>query len=430
MPQKKLTQLIVDKVTPPAKGRVDYFDKNLPGFGLRVAATGHKSWTVMYRLPGDPKVRRHTISFSTYPKVDDARDRAREIMQKAERGEDPAAKPVPPQQTDTVKSVASQFITRYAKQKNRSWKETELLLQRHIVAHWGDRQADSIAGRDVRELLDGLVAKGHPIASNRTLAAGRKLFGWAVEEEILPANPFGGIKPRGTETERERVLTDDELTRLWRAADRKGGTVGGFLKMLMLTAQRRDEVAQMRWADINFDHPVIEIRDEREVETGKAAVWTLSAEATKGKRSHEVPLSPQAAAVLKGLPRLGEHVFTTRGDRPISGYSKIKEAIESKMAELAAEAAGQGEGPASMADWRFHDLRRSAATGMARLGVPTSTISRILNHKEGGVTKIYNRYGYLKEKQEALERWGRKVQALTAPRPDNVVGLRQVERVA
>jgi integrase len=198
----------------------------------------------------------------------------------------------------------------------------------------------------------------------------------------------------------------------------------------MLTAQRRDEVAQMRWADINFDHPVIEIRDEREVETGKAAVWTLSAEATKGKRSHEVPLSPQAAAVLKGLPRLGEHVFTTRGDRPISGYSKIKEAIESKMAELAAEAAGQGEGPASMADWRFHDLRRSAATGMARLGVPTSTISRILNHKEGGVTKIYNRYGYLKEKQEALERWGRKVQALTAPRPDNVVGLRQVERVA
>jgi integrase len=381
----------------------------------------------MYRLPGDPKVRRHTIPFAKYPKVVDARDQAREIMREAEKGNDPAAKPEAPRKADTVQTLAAAFIERHAKQKNRSWKTTEQLLDRHVVAAWGDRQADSITGRDVRELLDKLMGRGHPIASNRTLAAVRKMFGWAVEEEILTASPAGNIKPRGVENERDRVLTDDELTRLWQAADKKGGTVGAFLKMLMLTAQRRDEVARMRWSDIAFDRPITEIRDEREVETGKATVWTLPREATKGDRSHEVPLSPQAVAVLRSLPRVGQHVFTTRADRPISGYSKIKAAIEDKLTELAKEAAGPDDDEApAMADWRFHDLRRSAATGMARLGVPTSTISRVLNHKEGGVTKIYNRYSYLGEKREAMDRWARKVQSLVSPAPDNVVPLRQV----
>lgn len=430
MPQKKLTQLVVDGIAPPKAGRVELFDKNLPAFGLRVAASGHKSWTVMYRLPGDPKVRRHTIPFAKFPKVDGARDEARRIMQKAERGEDPAKVEVQPQRM-TVRRLVDQFIERYAKPKNRSWEQTKQLLDRHIVSRWGDRQADSITGRHVRELLDELNNNGHPIASNRTLAHGRKMYNWAVAEEILAANPFAGVPARGTETERERVLLDNELARVWQAADSKGGTAGAFVKMLLLTAQRRDEVAGMRWDAINFEHPVIEIQDDdREAEVGKTAVWTLTAEETKGKRSHEVPLSPQAVAVLKSLPRLGEYVFTTRGDRPISGYTKIKEGIEGKIAKLAAEAAAPGEKPATIGDWRFHDLRRTAATGMARLGVATSTISRVLNHKEGGVTKIYNRYGFLREKQIALERWGRRVETLTSPAPDNVVELRAAEVAA
>ncbi|HUB46551.1 MAG TPA: tyrosine-type recombinase/integrase [Acetobacteraceae bacterium] len=445
MPQKKLTQLAVDEIAAPKAGRVEYFDKNLPGFGLRIADSGHKSWVVMYRLPGNPKIRRYTIAFAKFPKVADARDEARRIMQKAEHGEDPA-KVEAPKQRDTVKRLVEQFIDRYAKTRNRSWEQIKQLLDRHIVSRWGDREAASITGRDVRELLDELNNKGSPIASNRTLAHGRKMYNWAVAEEILATNPFAGVQPRGTETERDRVLQDDELIRLWRAADRKGGTVGGFLKMLILTAQRRDEVAGMRWVDIDFDRTVVEAQDEREIEVGKAVVWTLPREMTKGDRSHEVPLSPQAVAVLKSLPRIGEYVFGARRprrkmgqaaadqftdrDRPISGYTKIKEAIESKLAELATEAAGEGEEAQAMADWRFHDLRRSAATGMARLGVATSTISRVLNHKEGGVTKIYNRYSFLREKQVALERWGRRVQSLTSPAPDNVVELRAAELVA
>ncbi len=428
MPQKKLTQLFVDKVAAPKAGRVEYFDMNLPSFALRITATGHKSWIVMYRLPGDPKVRRHTIAFAKFAKVDDARVEARRIMQKAERGEDPA-KPEAPQRHDTVKRLVEQFIERYAKPKNRSWDATYKLLDRHIVSRWGDRQADSITGRDVRELLDNLYNRGHEIASNRAYAHGHKLYKWAVGEEIVAANPFAGVQRRGTETERERVLSDSELTRIWQAADKQGGTAGAFLKLLILTAQRRDEVAGMRWAAIDFEHPVIEIQDDREVEIGKAVVWTLTAEDTKGKRSHEIPLSPQAVAMLRSLPRLGEYVFTTRGDRPISGYSKIKESIKAKIAELAIEEASNSAKAASLADWRFHDLRRTAATGMARLGVATSTISRVLNHKEGGVTKIYNRYSFLREKQIALERWGRRVQTLTSPAPDNVVEIRTAERV-
>lgn len=427
LPQKKLTQLVVDRIVPPKTDRAEYWDMNLPAFGLRVFASGHKSWAVMYRLPGDPKVRRYTFSFTKFPRVDDARNEARRIMQKADRGEDPARTEAPPRR-DTVKQLIEQFIERYAKPKNRSWEETAKLLERHLVSRWGNRKADSITGRDVRELLDQLNNKGHPIASNRTFAHGHKLYKWAVGEEIVPSNPFAGVQRRGTETERERVLLDSELNWVWQAAERKGGTAGAFLKLLILSAQRRDEVARMRWTDINFEHPVIEIRDDREVEIGKAVVWTLSAEDTKGNRSHEVPLSPQAVTVLESLPRLGEYVFTTRGDRPISGYSKIKEAIEGNVAALAAQEGREGNKIPTLSDWRFHDLRRTAATGMARLGVPTSTISRVLNHKEGGVTKIYNRYSFLREKQIALERWGRRVQTLISPVPDNVLEMRSTER--
>lgn len=225
------------------------------------------------------------------------------------------------------------------------------------------------------------------------------MFGWAVERDIISSSPFHGVKAPGKETARERVLTDDELLRLWRAADQIGGVSGTFIKMLMLTGQRRDEVATMRWDNLDFDN----------------RVWTIPREETKGDRTHEVPLSPLVLEVLTSLPRLGEFIFTTLGDRPINGYSKIK---------------NRADKLAGIEDWRFHDLRRTAGTGMASLGTPVSTISRVLNHKEGGVTKIYNRYGYMPEKRAALETWARKIETLIRPTPDNVVELRAAAEVA
>ena len=397
MPVIKLTQAAVERLHAPQTGRVEYFDSNLPGFGLRIAESGHKSWIAFYRLNG--RQRRYTIgTLSTFPKVEDARERAREIFRDVARGVDPAeARLQPPsRQPDTVASVAAEFIERYAKPKNRSWRDTELTLQRTVVSRWGTRDIASITRRDVLDLLDALVDRGHPISANRALAAIRKMFGWAVERDILPSSPIVNIKAPGKEVERERVLSDDELTQLWVAADRVGGIASGFFKTLILTGQRRDEVASMRWCDIDTE----------------ARVWTLPREFTKADRIHEVPLAPLALDVLTSQPRVGTYVFSgTHGAKPLAGFSKLKARIEQS---------------AGISGWRIHDLRRTAGTGMARAGIAVSTISRVLNHKEGGVTRIYNRYSYLDEKRHALDTWARKVEGLVKPCATEEVKLRCV----
>jgi integrase len=406
MPTMRLTQLAVDRIGSPPAGRSEHFDTVLPSFYLRVAASGYKSWGVFYRVQG--RQRRYTIgTLAQYPRVEDARSRARDVLQDVARGLDPGkAKaeankaPAPEQEQDTVRKIAKQFIERYAKPKNRSWKEQERTLHNHIVSRWGNRDIASITRREVLELLDSLMDRNMPIAANRVLATGRKMWNWAGEREIIPTNPFQGVKAPGKEIERERVLADEELVRAWSAADEIGGVAGGFVKMLILTGQRRDEVAGMRWNDLNPD----------------LRVWTIPKEETKGDRTHEVPLSPLAVEVLTALPRYaGNYVFsTTGGEKPISGYSKIKACVDKKISK-------QSD---IVAAWRLHDLRRTAGTSMASLGIPVSTISRVLNHKEGGVTKIYNRYGYMPEKRIALEAWAQKIKNLIHPALDKVVALR------
>jgi integrase len=406
MPSTRLTQLTVDRARKPASGRFEYFDTLLPGFGLRMAASGHHSWVVFYRCGG--KQRRYTLgTLAQIPKVDDARTRARDVLHEVSRGRDPAEAKAAAKATkkvqasardpDTVRKVVALFIERYAKPKNRSWRDSERLLNKHIVSRWGERDIAMITRRDVLDLLDALADSGMTTGARRVFANIRKLFSWAVERDIIPASPVANIRAPGKENERERVLADDELTRLWLASEDLGPIAGGFLKLLALTGQRRDEVATMSWADLDLDR----------------AVWTIPKEQTKGDRAHEVPLSPLAIEILAGMPRLANspYVFTTRGDRPISGYSKIK---------------ARADYLSGVTDWRLHDLRRTCGTGMARLGVATSTISRILNHSEGGVTKIYNRYGYIEEKRHALDLWARHIEGSIRPAPENAAELRSV----
>lgn len=181
--------------------------------------------------------------------------------------------------------------------------------------------------------------------------------------------------------ERDRVLTDMEIKAVWNAAEEMGYPFGTLVQMLLVTGQRREEVAQMRWEQITND------------------TWTLPRTQTKADRAHEVPLSSLAMTILAGIPRFtGPYVFTTTGGtKPVSGYSKAKVRLDAKS---------------GVHGWCIHDLRRTCGTGLARLGIPLVTISRVLNHAEGGVTRIYARHSYLPEKREALEMWGEKVRAL------------------
>lgn len=416
MPTKKLTQMAVDKLSPPASGRLEVFDSQLPGFGLRISKTGARSYFLMTRLKGGKQVRVTLGPTAVYPKVDMARERARDILREVAKGIDPTAKPEPTKPADTVKTVSENFITRYAKPKNRSWKGTEALLANHVLPEWGTRDIRTIRRAEVRDLLDKLADGGMGAGVNRVLASLRKMFGWAVERDYLEASPAEGVKAPSNEVERDRALTDVELVRVWRAAEAVGGFHGAFIKTLILTGQRRSEVAGMRWEDVDTDK----------------AVWTLSREATKGDRSHEVPLSRQALAALP-TDRTGEFVFPGRRNYregvavevPISGFSKIKTALDAKAIGATSEqAAERGDEARPLAAWRLHDLRRTAGTGMARLGVPVGTISRVLNHAEGGVTKIYVRFGFLDEKRAALAKWGEHVERLLDPEErDNVVNF-------
>jgi integrase len=231
-------------------------------------------------------------------------------------------------------------------------------------------------------------------------------------------SPAAGIELPTQEQARDRVLTDDELRWFWQACDEIGWPFGPFAKLLLLTAQRRDEVAGM---------------EQIEVDLAKR-VWTIPARRAKNGRVHEVHISDAALSALRTLPRIGERlVLTTDGEKPIAGFSNAKRRLDAAMLKARARASlglpvANGKPlPAEIPHWTLHDLRRTAATGMARLNFPPHVVDKVLNHASGtirGVAAIYNRFEYRDERRAALDAWGRYVAALETEVPANVVALR------
>jgi len=250
-----------------------------------------------------------------------------------------------------------------------------------FVKHWGKRDIRKISKPDVTLIIDGIVTRGSPSAANHALAAIRRLFNWAVERGVIDFSPCQGLKPPGKLKSRERVLSDDELVAIWNAASSEAYPFGTITQLLMLTGQRRGEVIAMRWQDLDLTH----------------SVWSLPGDLNKSGRAHEIPLTPSAVIILRQLPRLHEVLVfpaNRKGtDNPVSGIGKAKQRIE-KCSDVA--------------DWRLHDIRRTVATGMARLKITPHVVEKVLNHSSGtfsGVAGVYNRFGYLPEMREALEAW-------------------------
>ena len=447
MPKVKLTDAAVDRFKAPPGQRVEYFDATLPGFGLRVAGPtrstpeGRKSWVLFYRLGGHQK--RLTLA-KPYPALSlkDARREAGEALQLVAMGIDPVAqraetKAELQRERDTFGTAVEAFLK--TGMRGRKGKplaagyiaDTRRNFENHILPRWRTRELASITRRDVVVLLDAIAAceapdgrpatkrkdarpAGGPVAANRVLAAVRALYNWALSRDMVEANPCALVKPPGEETRRERTLTADEIKDVWAASLGLSAPFGDFFRMALLTGQRRSEVAGMQWADVDMD----------------AATWTLAADKTKAGRGHVVPLSPAAVAILKATPRksikVGDatkpspYVFTTDGAAPISGFSSGKDAIDARIAK--AREASKCE---PMPSWGIHDLRRTAATEMGRLGIAEFIIAKVLNHTSKGITgQVYNRYEYLAEKKHALETWGAYLTRLVAPSGSNVVELR------
>jgi integrase len=419
MPKKKLTDLFCEAVKAPAAGRVEYYDAAFGGLVLRVTANGRKTWSVHYRIGGTK--RRFTIGNFPAIKPAQARRAAGEALDRVSSGVDPsqekrARRSAAAPENDTFAAVAEDYLEQYAKKNIAAGtrKEMERLLRRDVLPNWRNRPIGSITRGDVNKLVDGIAARGAPVQANRTLAWLRALFNWAVGKDRLQASPVAGIKPPVKERPRDRALSDDEVRWLWTACDGIGWPFGPLTKLLVLTAQRRDEVAGMEWSEIDLDKKT----------------WTMPREKAKNARANEVQLSDAAAEILRSLPpdRIGTVglVFTTNGSTPVSGFSRAKAKLDGGMLRAYRQDDGTVRDEA-IPPWILHDLRRTAATGMARLNVPPHVVDKVLNHVSGtirGVAAVYNRFEYLEERRRALEAWGRYVSKLVDPVPANIIDLR------
>jgi integrase len=408
MPSVKLTAMSVANAKAPERGRIEYWDAALPGFGLRITDKGAKSWTVLFRVRG--QLRRMTLGHYPDLPLAAARDRARDVLREVEKGNDPARAKAEERrrEADLFQSVIEEFVERHAKPNNRGWERQNRDLRREFLPHWRHRPIDSIRRRDILELLDKIADRSSSRRANRYLALLKKLFAWCVERGYVEASPASGIKPPGREVSRDRVLSDDELRLIWRCCEKAGWPFGDLFRLLILTAQRLGEVSAMRWQDVD----------------PSKGTWIVPAHIAKNGVANEVPLSPAAIDLLSGVPKLGRdgYVFPALNGsgRPVSGFSKAKARLDKAIeAELVANGG-------VVSPWRLHDLRRSAASGMAQLGIAPHVIEKVLNHISGslaGVAGIYNRFGYGPEKRHALQTWAAHVQRVVHPPPENVVPI-------
>jgi integrase len=286
------------------------------------------------------------------------------------------------------------------------------LIRGGLAERWNTRSVGEISSHDIFFIVDEARHRGVPGLARRTggptegiarvmHATLSAAFSWFVQNRRCERNPCTGVHPPDPPAERDRVLSDDELVRLWKATEQIGGSFGAIYKLLILTGCRLNEVAQMRWAELSDD----------------LATLKLPAERVKNRVAHDVPLSPMARDVIAAVPRIAgsEFVFPSRSGKPVSAVSKAKARIDGLM------------GP-DVPPWVTHDIRRTVATGLQRLGVPLAVTEKVLNHEGesfAGIVKVYQRHEYAAEKRAALERWAAHVKGLIAGTAAGVVPIRR-----
>ena len=420
---KPLTDLQIKGLKPPAK-RVELSFGD--GLFLLHSPTGAKSWALRYRRFDKPQkltLGRYMSPTDMLPDAAAAEPRvggvlsltgARLLVQRArralEQGVDPAALL---QGTNTkskpreVEAAFKEFVRLHVTPHNRasSAKEAIRLFDKKVKPHWKGKSLDAIRRRDVLDLLGHVRDDGAPVTANRVLALVRKFFNWCVEQEFLETSPANNVRQPTAETSRDRFLSDDEIALVWRASEGILPPFRQLIRTLILTGQRRGEVATMLWSEISGDQ----------------CLWSLPKAKTKNGRAHIVPLSEAAQSEVLSLPKLAgspDYVFTT-GARagtdmlsPVSGFSKVKARLdELVLALIRLDLEAQGLDPEDakpLSPWRLHDLRRTVATGMQKMKVDLRVIEKVINHVSGsssGIVAVYQVYDYEEERREALDKW-------------------------
>ncbi len=354
---RALTARTVETIKP-GPDRKEIPDRHLPGLYLIVQPSGARQ--LGGTLPQDGQSRKHTLG--SYPALDlkAARELAGKALRAVAEGRDPGREKISArtERPDTVEVVAQLFVERHCLRVNRprTIESTQRLLDLHVLPRWRRRLIKDITRRDVLDLLDSLVESGRPVAANRVLTAVRKMFNWAMERDIIATSPCAGVKPPTPEQSRDRMLARFRAAQHLACRQQARRPVCGARQVADVdrSAARRGGAD-----DLGRSRPRM------------PGCGRCRRSAARTAKPHDIPLSDPAVAILESLPRIGEtFVLTTTGTSPASSYSKGKRRLDALL-------------PADMPAWWLHDLRRSMASGMARLGVYLPVIEKVLNHTSG-----------------------------------------------
>lgn len=408
---KRLTDASINSLPNPAARRE--IPAGITGLYLVVQPSGVKSWAVRYRFNGKPikmvlgrypmmmladanaaaVLALRNVALGNHPAADALRAKAAKGEVEADRRNkmDTLVAEYHRRALSKLKSgnQAFDFLTRLALQP---WQANGI---RHLG--WADRDIQSIHKCDVRELVEKISDSRREVTANRVLAHLSAFFNWAARRDVIEANPASNVARAVKEVGRERFLSEEEIKLFWKACDRISQPFGVLFKVMLLTGQRRSEVAGMTYAELD------------------GTMWSLEGSRTKNGRAHTVPLSGAVIDLLNSMVRYprSPFIFTTTGTTPVSGFSRAFATLCAAMLEL-----GQGsDHPIDIAPWRLHDLRRTCATGLASLRVPVRVTEAALNHVSGtggGIVAVYQKHDFADERREALDAWANFVMGLVA----------------
>lgn len=432
MAKVNLTDRKVKSLKPAKAGeRYELLDLVVPGLGVRVTDGAARTWILKTRYPGSPHPTRRALGDYPAMSLERAREKAGRWRTLIKQGIDPAVA----EERERQESIRQQATTFAVVAKDwfcdklpgeRKGKEVERDVRKAFIAAWSKRPITEITDLDVMSVINA-KKKNAPAHARNLLGHAKRLFAWAIDQRVygLKASPCESLKPSkiiGEKTSGHRILSDDELFALWRAAGRLPYPHGPVYRLLVLTALRLNEAADASWLEFDIQNKW----------------WTIPAARMKGKngkaRPHVVPLTDAIAGILEALPRFkkGPHLFsTTFGEKPVWMSDKVKKRLDQRMLRtLRALARQRGEDASKVnpQPWTNHDIRRTVRSGLSRLKITEEAREAVLAHVRPGIKGTYDLYDYFDEKREALELWAARVREICTPRPDNVVHLSAVTR--
>jgi integrase len=400
---------------PAAKGaHYDVMDTVVPGLGIRVSDTGYCAFVLITRFPGQTNATRRAIGKCGAITLEGARVKARQWLELISQGKDPALVEERARaaelrrQGNTFAAVAEDFIkTKLPREAKGA--EVERDIRRIFIAQWGHRPITDILATEVRAVVKCVADEGKTYQAHNLLGYARRLFNWAIDQQVygLETSPCDRLKPKsiiGERDPRTRILTDKEIRAFWNASGELGYPYAPLFRALLLTGQRRSEVGDARWSELDFD----------------SHIWRIPATRMKAGHAHVVPLTDDVIAILNDLPRFeGDYVFTTTaGAKPVNSFDKAKVRVDALMlAELR-----RTDPKATLPDFVLHDVGRTVRTGLSAIpGISDLVRELVIGHTKPGLHKVYDQFSYLDQKRAALTAWESRLRSIVTPPPANVV---------